>query len=216
MMNTGEEGIRKVCGYGMIDDEFALNSGDRRVTQFHQGAIALDTFQIFEVPIPEEFRNASGKKSMTITLAYDPPVRSRRAEIWESKMTYNLIRGKSVQEIVDAYRALSSEEKNEFSEIGEESQGAFQPPFRCELKPGPKALQGSTLQRSSWTFSSSKAEYGESYFLVVQAQRGWAPETFTDQRFAVSVTLEANEPKLYNSIQHRIQLRQKTRLRSQG
>ena len=65
-------------------------------------------------------------------------------------------------------------------------------------------------------FSSSKESYGDSYFLVVQAQRDWAPETFTDQKFAVTVTLEASEPRLYNTIRQRVELRLQTRLRSQG
>lgn len=148
----GEEGIRRVCGYGMIDDEFAMNAGDRRVTQFHQGTIMLDTFQIFEVPIPEEFCNAVGKKTMTITLAYDPPVRSRRARYLGVKMNYRLIRGKTVQEITDGYRALTSEEKNGFDESDDKAPSAFKPPYLCDLQPKTKSLQGSTLQKSSWTF----------------------------------------------------------------
>ena len=210
----GLEGIRRVCGYGIIDEEFADSSADRRVTLVHRGEIPLDTFAVFEVPFPEELREATGKKTVTVSLAFDPPVRRRRAEYIGVKMDYALIRGRSLDEIVEAYRQLSNEEQTELRDAGQRAQGAFQSPFKCDLKPGPQALQASTLQRSSWTFSRSKAEYGDSYFLVVRAQRGWAPETFTHQNYAVTLTLEADEPELYNLIQNRIRLRQQQRARA--
>ncbi|WDQ19091.1 S8 family peptidase [Rhodopirellula sp. P2] len=210
----GEEGIRRACGYGLVDDDFAFDSGDRRVTLIHQGSMPLDTFAVYEVPAPLEFRQAEGHKHVTIAMAFDPPVRRRRASYLGVHMSYALIRGKSVDEIVEAYRQLSTEEREQYRESGTKPQGAFQGAFRCDLKPGPQSLQSSTLQKSRWTFSRENTNYGDSWYVVVQSQRVWAPESFVEQKFAITVTLQADEPHLYNLIQNRIRVRQQQRTRA--
>ena len=208
--------VCQVSGYGLIDDEFASESADRRVTMLHQGSIEIDTFSVFEVPIPEALLNADGAKRITVSLAYDPPVRRRRAEYLGVRMAYWLVRGKSVDQIVEAYRQLTEDESKSFKDSNEKPQGAFQSPFKCDLKPGSQALQSSTLQRSSWKFTTSKPSYGNSYYLIVRCDRRWAPENFIRQDFGVTVTIEANEPRLYNLIRNRIRVRQPQRARTRS
>lgn len=208
----GTDGLRRAYGYGRIDDDVLYESADRRVTMVAQSTIPLDTFAIYEVPSPAEFRSANGKKKVIVTLAFDPPVRRRRADYLGVKMDYALIRGKTVEEIVEAYRQLSTDEQKSFRHSGVKPQGAFQGAFKCDLKPGPTSLQSSTLQRSEWTFS--RDDYGESWYLVIRAQRTWAPESFTEQRFAATVTLQADEPELYNLVRNRIRVRQQQRARA--
>jgi hypothetical protein len=211
-----EAGVRQVSGYGLIDDEFASESADRRVTMLHQGSIEIDTFSVFEVPIPEELLNANGAKRIIISLAYDPPVRRRRAEYLGVRMSYTLVRGKSVEEIVEAYRQLTEHESKSFKDSNEKPQGAFKSPFKCDLKPGSQTLRSSTLQKSSWKFTTSKPAYGDRYHLIVRCDRRWAPDTFVSQNFGVTVTLEADEPQLYNLIRNRIRVRQQQRARARS
>jgi hypothetical protein len=210
----GEEGIRRVYGYGVIDEDVLFESADRRVTMIAQAMMPLDSFAVYEVPSPIEFQSASGQKRVIVTLAYDPPVRRRRSDYLGVQMRYFLIRGKSLEEVVSAYRQLSKDERDTPSESGDEVQRAFQGKFKCALKPGPKTLQSSTLQRSQWVFKRKGEEYGESWFLIVESRRAWAPESFTEQRFAVTVTLQADEPGLFNLIQNRIRVRQQQRARA--
>lgn len=210
----GDEGLRRVYGYGMIDDDVLYESADRRVTMIAQEVMSLDTFAIFEVPAPPEFRSASGKKSVTVTLAYDPPVRRRRAEYLGVRMDYALIRGKSIDDIVEAYRQLSEDERAAGRENPDSVQAAFQAPFKCGLDPGPRTLQTSTLQRSQWQFSREQTDYGDSWYLFIRAQRTWAPATFVEQRFAVTLTLQAEVPELYNLVRNRIRMRQQQRARA--
>lgn len=210
----GEYGIRQVYGYGAIDEDVLFDSADRRVTMIAQATIPLDTFAVYEVPSPSEFRAASGRKRVIVTLAFDPPVRRRRIDYLGVKMDYALIRGKTVDEIVEAYRQLNTDEQRHFKNSGTKPQGAFQGAFRCNLQPGPRTLETSTLQRSEWIFERESNDYGDTWYLVVRAQRTWAPETFTDQRFAVTVTLQADEPELFNLIQNRIRVRQQQRARA--
>ncbi|MEZ6131136.1 MAG: S8 family peptidase [Planctomycetaceae bacterium] len=213
-VHRGSDGIRQVYGYGQIDEDVLYDSADRRVTMVVQSTIPLDSLAIYEVPSPPEFRSASGRKHVTVTLAFDPPVRRRRADYLGVKMDYALIRGKTVDEIVEAYRQLSASEREQFRSSGTKPQGAFQGAFRCKLEPGPTKLASSTLQRSEWTFEREGTDYGESWYLVVRAQRTWAPESFSDQRFAATVTLQADQPELYALIRNRVRLRQQQRARA--
>jgi hypothetical protein len=129
----GMEGVLQVCGYGLIDEDHALHSGDRRVTLVAQSSIPVDSFQLYEVPVPEEFRKARGKKRIIVSLAFDPPVRRRRAQYLGVEMNYALIRGKTIDEIVEAHRALSAEEQASVRRGEIAMPKALQSPYRCEL-----------------------------------------------------------------------------------
>lgn len=214
---VGEDGIRRVCGYGMIDEDVALNSGDRRVTLVTQGSLMIDSFLIYEVPIPTEFRTAEGRKRVIVATAYDPPVRRRRAKYLGVDLATYLIRGKSVDEIVAAYQAVSRDERVQAKREERTLPSAFQSPYKCDLRPGSTALETSTLQRSEWAFERSDDKYGESYYLLVRADRNWAPESISHQRFGLSVSLVTeNQDRLYAVVRQRVEQRIKLRGRLRG
>lgn len=210
----GDDGVRRICGYGLIDEDFAVYSGDCRVTLIAQARIRIDSFILYEVPVPEEFRRALGTKRVVVSLAFDPPVRRRRAEYPGVEMSAALIRGKTREEIIEAYRAVTTEEREAARREDRRPQGAFKSPFRCQLDPGPTSLISSTLQRSEWTFQREAQDYGDPWYLVIRAERNWAPATITEQDFALAVTLEASEPRLYTLLQQRVRLRQEARARA--
>ena len=210
-LEHGEKGARRVYGYGAIDEEFIRHSADRRVTLIGEHEMEIDTFSVFEIPAPAEFRQAQGSKTVTVSLAFDPPVRRRRANYLGVKMDFSLIRGKTLDEIFDAYRKLTADEKRSFEAANEKAQGAFQGANKCDLQPGSQALANSTLQKASWTFSRENNDYGSEWYLVVKAKRTWAPESIEKQRFGIAVTLEADEGQLFSLVRNRI--RQRTRIR---
>jgi hypothetical protein len=210
-----EEGVRHVCGYGRVDEELALHSGDRRVTMVAQGRIRIDSFRLYEVPVPMEFRQAAGRKRVIVALAFDPPVRRRRARYFGVEMNYILIRGKTVDEIVEAYRQVTREEREAADREDRDIPAAFQSPYKCPLEPGPTVLATSTLQRSEWTFQRESQDYGESWYLLVRAERTWAPAEISEQDFGLAVSLQADEPRLYTSVQERVQGRIQQRARVQ-
>ena len=184
--HKGEQGVLDVCGYGMIDEDTALSSRNNRVTLCTQGRITLDTFRIYEVPIPIEFLNAPNKKTITVALAFDPPVRRRRLDYIGVTMKASLIRGKTPEEIAEAYRAVSEAER-------EDAPGAIKGRFLCGLQPGTKKLDTSTLQRSVWQFDRGNADDGDSYYLVVWAIRKWAAAEITDQEFIMALRIQTRK-----------------------
>lgn len=199
----------KACGYGLPDDDFALYSWDRRVTLIAQGQIKLDHFHIFGVPIPESFRNASGQRAISVALAFDPPVR-RRFDYLGVEMDVFLIRGKTLDEVHDAFKKVAPDE---------DATDAIGSPYRIDLEPKATSRQGgysrkkSTLQRGVFTMKTRRKDYGDTYWLVVRAERKWAPATIETQDYAVAVTLAADEQRLYNQVRQRVQLQQKVRLK---
>jgi hypothetical protein len=211
-----EQTVRRVCGYGQVDDEFATDSGDRRVTLIAQGRIKVDSFRLYEVPAVAEFRSAKGPKRVIVSLAFDPPVRRRRAQYLGVEMNYLLIRGKTMEEIVEAYRAVTQQERETAKREDRKLPAAFQSPYKCPLEPTTTALESSTLQRSEWTFQRETKDYGDSWYLLVRAERTWAPPDITEQDFGIAVTLEADEPRLYTRIRQRVQARAQQRARAQS
>jgi hypothetical protein len=200
-------GVLRACGYGLPDAELALESGDRRATLIAQGKIAIDTLILYEVPIPAEFRSASGKKRIIVSLAFDPPVRRRRADYLGVEMGMHLFRGKTPEEIVAAYRFVTKEERKTAPK-------SLQNPFKCPLEPNAEVVETSTLQRREWAFTTSADRYGETYYLMVQARRNWAPAEIQDQDFGIAVTITADEPRLYNQVQQRVRARERIRRRA--
>lgn len=166
----------------------------------------LDSFHLYEVPIPDEWRHTPGKKHITVALAFDPPVRRRRADYLGVKMDYLLIRGKTIEEIVAAYRSVEADERAT-------APGAFKSPYKCGLEPESQSLASSTLQRSSWSFMRPKEDHGDTCYLLVKAKRGWAPATVTEQNYAIAVSMSGDNPELRTLLEQRIRLRQQQRAR---
>jgi hypothetical protein len=204
-------GVLRTCGYGVPNEDFAMTSGNRRVTLFAEGEITLDHFEIYAVPIPEQMIQAPGKKKIMVALAYDPPVRRRRADYLGVLMDPILIRGKTADEVREAFRKIQPDE---------DAEKAFKSPFKVDLEPSlnPREQPGrkySTLQRAEFSFQRLSKPYGDTYWLVVRAtRRRWVPLDVETQRYAVAVTLSADEPNLYALVRQRVMLRTRARGRA--
>jgi len=206
-----KDSVFRVAGYGRISPENALTSSNHRVTMVAQGTIGIDTFAVYAVPITDEFLGAPGKKRIRVTLAFDPPVRRRRMDYLGILMNFQMIRGKTLPEVIAAFEAVGP---------GEEAEDAIPHPFNVPFKPKGRPRGAayrrntSTLQVGSFEFERGAAHYGDTYWLLVRSQRKWAPAEIERQDYAVTVTLEALEDELYNSVSLRLQ--QRTRLRGRA
>ncbi len=198
----GPHASLQIYGYGVPDEDFVLYSGDKRVTLVAESEITANHFHIYRIPVPSEMRDAPGRKSMTVSLAFDPPVRRRRSEYLGVEMQFLVVRGKSLDEVTDAYRRLRPEEDGE---------SAFRSPYKISFEPSPMPhgsnmrIKKGNLQKGTWTFSRSLASYGSDYWLIVRAHRKWAPTTWI-QSYAVAVTLAADDDRLYSVVRERVGL----------
>lgn len=198
--------LHYTAGYGYPSHTLAVDSFDNHVVLMadmkNEDAIIQDRTHIFEVPIPQEFINAKGKKKIIVSLAYNPNVRKTRLDYMGSNMAFELIRGYSLQEIYEVCCSQSGRAK-------EDKAKRFNSKYICSMDNSSKVLREyGTLQRGIFEFNRS--DYGESYYLVVDCKKNWSEEP---QNYAVSITYELTDSsiELYELIKNRIQIRERER-----
>lgn len=186
----------RIHGYGMVDILRAGYSDDHRVVLFAEDSLRIDHFAVYRVPVPPEFQSG-GKRTIRVSLAFDPPVRHTRAEYIGIKMNFRLLRGCESEDVIEHFRARSAElEDGDPPNIPER--------FKCNLDPRPNSRDRHVLQSASQTFTRDTTNYGGEYYLVVRREGGWAESQEVFQNFAVAVELE-HQPsiRLYERIRMR-------------
>ena len=186
---------QKVCGHGQVDLLRAAYSDDSRVVLFAEGELPLDYFAVYEIPVPEIYQSQKGRRTIRVTLAFDPPVRHTRSDYAGVSMSFRVNRGCSSDLIFDYYRKRTSEE-DRFPDLATR--------YRCKLTPGPNQRDGATVQTAVASFERDISQYGGVYYLVVRCEGGWAADYETRQRFAVVVELQHEaEIQLYERLRVR-------------
>jgi hypothetical protein len=142
--------------------------------------LATDQFALYRVPLPK-FQTTKGERYIRVSLAFDPPVRHTRLEYLGLRLNYHLIRGMTPDAIFEHFRQRTKEE-GRFEDLP--------PTSKCALAPSRDLRGTSTLQKATFKMARNVDRYGDDYYLVVAAERRWAGEEITHQRFAVAVELE--------------------------
>jgi subtilisin family serine protease len=186
-------------GYGLPNLENALYSDDSRVILYREDSLQIDKFAIYEIPIPPVFQTTRGKRQISVSLAYDPPVRHTRLDYAGIEMSFELVRGVSEAEVFDNFRKWEKGEGDPFKVTGSK---------RCKMEPGSQKREKGSLQRGIFRAMTNLSAYGDRYFLAVRCEGGWASEDVPDQRFAVVVELRhEGTAELYQRVQERVRLR---------
>ena len=196
----------RVCGYGKPDPERAGFSAPNRVALMAEGELPIDSFHVYELPIPATFCSTRGRRQIVVSLAYDPPTRHTRVDYLGVRMSFRLVRGKTLDEVVQAYRRHGRDEGDPPSLAGSSCQ--------CNMWPGPSLRDTSTLQKASLSMARNPlARYGNTYYLVVRAERRWAPVEVTHQTYAVAV-MDEHEAliDLYAEIRQRTEISARVRV----
>lgn len=193
--------LHYLVGYGYPIQDMATDSFEQRVMLLadmkDENAIQVDKNHIFEIPIPKEFEAAKGKKRITVSLAYNSDVRKTRMDYLGKSMSFDLIRGKSLEEVYQvcaSQAGLDEEEKKE----------RFESKYICDIGNCGKTLREyGTLQKG--TFEFSRSSYGENYYLVVDCKKNWSVEK---QNYALVVTYQVEDKsvKIYELLKNRIRV----------
>jgi hypothetical protein len=175
------------------------------VTLYHEGTIVPDEVKLFEIPVPRELAKAKGRKSISVTVAYDPPVslvrRDRPAGVY---LTWGLARGDTSPKDVESAIAAAAEE--EASETGS-SDPTASTKTPSVFMPGdlPKRpQQRGTVQKNA--FSWQRGDHGDTYHLAVTAKATRARDAKIVQRYAVVVTIECADASVnvYTAVRMRV------------
>lgn len=130
----------KACGYGLPAEDRALTSAEKRVTIFSEESLKLDYFHVYKIPVPKQFIDAKGLKEISISLAFDPPVRRRRLDYLGVEMDFLLLRGMTIKEVTDACRRLQPNEDLDTS---------IENSFKVKLVPSSTSRSGFSRKKST-------------------------------------------------------------------
>lgn len=198
-------------GHGLPTTQKAISSGVYRATMTFDGAMPVDTVSIHPVPMPDVFRLGRGRRrTVTISLAFDPPVRHQRREYLAARMQMDLYRQTSIDELQDI---LKHQPPDDQAALITDSR-------RIDLRPGSKSVRESTLQMRTWSRRNSFVDDDEIFYLVItHTTATWARSDpdYADQRYALAVTLE--DEHLVNANLHQMlshETRLPARVRIQG
>ncbi|EGT4137879.1 hypothetical protein EQZ09_08745 [Clostridium perfringens] len=198
--NICEKTIRfNTFGYGYPDKHRCLNSFDNRVTLISdvykkEERIKVNTFNIFEIPLPESFRKSSGKKRVIVSLAYNPPVKNTRADYKGVSLSFDLIKGKNLDTVLNSIEKV---EKDSIEKIEKK--------YKCKIE-GKSIIQKGTLQKGIYEFVKDSG-FTDNLYLVIKAKKNWSEEP---QAYALTVVLESSDAKLkfYNEIKEKIYIKE--------
>lgn len=194
----GRQAELALCGHGRVDAERAAYSDDARVVLYAEDDLAFDHFAVYQIILPELYQTERGRRTIRVSLAYDPPVRHSRLDYNGVSMGFRLIRGRSADEVFEHYRRRTPNE-------GPVPDMAAR--FNCKLEPRPSIREKSSLQTASITFARDISGYGDDYFLVVRCSSGWSGDV-GQQGFAVTVEISHEaDIALYERLRQRVRVR---------
>ncbi len=77
--------LLNTIGYGQPNVEFCWSSRNR-VSLLSEDSVAIRSFHVYKLVVPEDFLHESGRRSISISLAYDPPTRLSRQDYISTSM----------------------------------------------------------------------------------------------------------------------------------
>ena len=186
-----------ILGYGLVDVEAALFSDDDRVILVAEDTLKPDQFAVYELPIPVDFQTTPGRRSISVSLAHNPPVRRSRRDYSGIRMQFDLIRGSDSDAIFEAYRALGPDD----------DPAKLKDAQKCKLKPGINMRKPGSLQRGTFTMQRDVSRYGDTYYLIIRCLGGWANSLVENQDYAVSIMLQHEaEIRLHERLRVRLEV----------
>ncbi len=210
------ERVMRLCGFGVPDDDRALVCRPRRATLFAESRVDVDQVRLFDVPVPDDFARAKGRKRIVVTIAFDPPVslthRDRPPGI---QLTWGLVRGNVSDEAVRvAISAIAESDAAGASATPRPSASdVFMPASQTKLLKS--SQRRGTVQKN--VFEWTRGVYGDRYQLAVTAKANRPRHANDTQRFAAVVTLERDDDavNVYSLVRARVDAG-RVRIRVQG
>lgn len=171
---------RYLSGFGRTDAERAERSTDHRVVLLAEERLLPDQVHFYTIPVPRAFFR-SGRKDLTVALAFDPETRPTRLTYLASRMSVFAYRGVSV----DDARAKFTASQGEPPETLESRKIDLSPSDTDRLLGANQAA--SKCWRQSW-----KQDEHDELVIVVRNTNRWAASD-QSQPYALAVVLDAAE-----------------------
>lgn len=200
-----KESVFRLCGYGKPNIEKSLFSNETDVLLYNEDSIKEDNFHMYELPIPEDFISTNGEREISVSLAYNPPVRHTRLKYLGAQLNFRIIRGKSVGAV--AHNFVKQIRDVEFNSLNSSK-------YDCKLEPSSKYRDPGATQKGVFKITNNPTKYGTKYFLVVVCKSNWSPKDYFPQDYAVVVNIKHKLMNtLYSRIEEKVSLRAREKIR---
>jgi len=158
-------------------------------------SIEMDHFYVYEFLSPLSSQRRRGKINPRHS-AFDPPTRHTRNDYLGVEISFRLVRGKTLEQIIDHFKKRTKERENR--QRSKES-------LIADSTLAHKSVSVDIAVRHIHNEPEPVTEYNNTYYLVVRCENQWNPDEFLKQRFAVVVELSHHENiGLYERVRERI------------
>lgn len=202
----GREIARDVAGYGLINEDGLYRSTEHAVVLSSEDSIENNAHQFFELPLPADYlRTSLATRELRITLAHTPAVRTTRLDYIATRIRYQLVKGKSIDEI-----------QNQFNHDTQKLSESHGEDAKSNRHVTESLRNKGTVQSSVWQFRRRNPH--EKWFVVITRQDSiWGDSQSNEKEeyaLVVTVTDHDNENALlYTQIRQRIQEQERTRIK---
>jgi len=203
--------VKKVCGYGLVEENILLRSLENAVTLFANGAITNKHHHFYEVPVPNEFiSNGRRLREISVALAYTPTVRSTRIKYRATRVDFKLVAAPDLDHVTRMFNKTTK--KDDYRNIPELKTASV----------GAQARSKGTVQADTWQFTQfnrrSKLKNNNLFVVVTRNDHPWGePLCATEEDYSLVVCLRDREnqaAQLYTTVRTRLQARMRARVRT--
>ncbi|QXO96040.1 S8 family peptidase [Methanospirillum purgamenti] len=207
--NTDKElsKLLHIYGYGKPSIQKALLSDDHSVVLKKVNSISLDHVQFYTIFLPSEFITTKGKRTISVSLVYNPPTNRNRIDYLGNMLSFRLFKNISVDDLRKSASFLNQDENEEDNETNALKK------HEIELYPKTNLRKRSIHQKGIRKFQK-KPDINPLYPLIVAvtAHNKWItnPRYKQDYAIVVRLTHQAEIP-LYVSLREKNTVRVRIR-----
>ena len=203
--------LLNTIGYGQPNIEYCWSSNNR-VSLVTEDAVGYRTFHVYSLVVPKDFLLEPGRRSISISLAYDPPTRLSRREYIATAMWLEIFGGLTTEQVIE-YRP--------------KYEGDGEPPKvpdrnKLNFKPAARTITTSTVQKRAWNsnqgtvFLKRPDPNGDPSLHIFVGCRTRFPNPLGEdsQRYALVITIEHDRQHVdvYQEVRARVKTRARIRV----
>ena len=197
-LSTGNGGeaaaLSRIYGHGKPDLGRAMHSSSCRAVLVHEGSLRTGRAEALAIRVPSAFVDAPGRRTIAVSLAFDPPTDGTMDPYLGAAMKFYLYKNTGMNTVRRCYEDAG----------GASSRGRAVPDSikgnMIRLVPGVRQRMSGTHQKSWATSGGSMGiDASRPLVLVVVAEKRWAEERDWQQEYAVAVSFEHSGKDIYDA-----------------
>ena len=201
-----EADLLNTVGYGQPNVEYCWSTPNR-VSVVAEDIVGYRTFHVYSLVVPDDFAHEPGRRSISVTLAYNPPTRLSRREYIAAAMWLDIFGGLTTEQVIE-FRSKYE---------GDGKPPTVPPRNRLNFRPPGRNIRMSTVQKRSWSskqgtvFLNRTDPSGDSSLHIFVGCQPRFPNPLGEntQRYALVVTLEHDSQNIdvYQQVRARVRTR---------